>query len=100
VNEETQLAERQLNFDFQHIVDAQGFELAFAGMVIVFVALAMVSLFIAVLPRVLPLLNRHLPEVEHPTTAKSRPAPAAADANEGAVAAAIAYVLHHRGGGK
>jgi Na+-transporting methylmalonyl-CoA/oxaloacetate decarboxylase gamma subunit len=81
-------------FDLQNIIDAQGVELALAGMLIVFVVLTGISLFIAVLPRILPLLNRILPEAEHHTKLKARTSTRAAT-SDGAIAAAIAFAKHH-----
>ncbi len=83
---------------FQNIIDAQGFELALAGMTIVFVALALVSLFIALLPRIMPTLNRILPEAVLHTAPRARPDSAApADSDATTRAAAITYALHKKG---
>lgn len=87
-----------LNFNYQNILDGQGFELAFAGMIIVFTALSLVSIFIALLPHCLVFVNRWIPEVHHHSAPKAKTkAPAAA--NEAEIAAAIGYVLHSRAGG-
>lgn len=86
----------ELNLSYQNILDGQGFEMAFAGMTIVFVALSMVSIFIALLPRILVVVNQYIPEGHAHATAN--PKPAAADAEEAAVAA-VAYAVrrHSRG---
>ncbi len=77
-------------FSYQNIIAGDGFELAFAGMTIVFTALVLVSIFIAVLPTVLVVLNRLIPEVHHHTAApQQREA-----GDETAVAAAIGFALH------
>ena len=81
-------------FDIQNIIDAQGGELALAGMLIVFTALTGISLFIGFLPKILPVLNRILPEAELHTKPKVR-APAPAATNDGVVVAAIAFAMHH-----
>ena len=78
------------SFSYQNIIAGDGFELAFAGMTIVFTALVLVSIFIAVLPKVLVVLNRLIPEVHHHTAApQQREA-----SDETAVAAAIGFALH------
>ena len=80
------------SFSYQNIIAGDGFELAFAGMTIVFTALVLVSIFIAVLPKVLVVLNRLIPEVHHHTAApQQREA-----SDETAVAAAIGFGLHTR----
>ena len=81
-------------FDIQNIIDAQGGELALAGMLIVFTALTGISIFIGFLPKILPVLNRILPVAELHTKPKARSSTPAAT-NNGAVAAAIAFALHH-----
>ncbi len=86
-------------FNIQNIIDAQGGELALAGMLIVFVALAAISIFIACLPKILPFLNKILPEAELHTKPKARPSAPPAS-NNGAVAAAIAFARHHARGGR
>ena len=64
-----------------------GFDLAFAGMSIVFSALVMVSLFITFLPRILAVVNRYIPEIHAHRQREETPA---------AIAAAIAAALHAR----
>ena len=79
-----------LSFSYQNIIAGDGFELAFAGMTIVFTALVLVSIFIAVLPKILVVLNRLIPEVHHHTAApQQREA-----SDETAVTAAIGFALH------
>ena len=81
-------------FDIQNIIDAQGAELALAGMLIVFTALTGISIFIGLLPKILPVINKILPEVELHTKPKARSSAPAAT-NDGAVVAAIAFAMHH-----
>ena len=82
----------------ENITAVDGFQLALAGMSIVFVALAAVTCFISLLPKALPLLSRILPEVHHATAALPRKAPAT-DENA-AKAAAAAFALHHKRGAR
>lgn len=80
---------------FQNIVDAEGIGLAATGLTIVFAALVLVSMFIAALPRLLPLVNSIMPEVERhhgaPSPSVSTPSKAATDDE---IVAAIGFVLH------
>ena len=70
----------ELSFSYQNIIDGQGFSLAFAGMTIVFTAL---------LPKILKVVNRRIPEVQHhPQKRKG--------SDEAAVAPAIGFALHAR----
>ncbi len=85
------------NFNYQNILDGQGFELAFAGMTIVFTALSLVSIFIGLLPHLLVFVNRWIPEVHHHSAPKAR-AKSPAAGNDAEIAAAIGYVLHNRAG--
>ncbi len=78
------------SFSYQNIIAGDGFELAFAGMTIVFTALVLVSIFIAVLPKVLGVLNRLIPEVHHHTAAPQQ----RGASDETVVAAAIGFALH------
>jgi Na+-transporting methylmalonyl-CoA/oxaloacetate decarboxylase gamma subunit len=79
----------ELSFSYQNIIDGQGFSLAFAGMTIVFTALILVSAFTALLPKILKVVNRRIPEVQHhPQKRKG--------SDEAAVAAAIGFALHAR----
>ncbi len=86
---------RDLVFSYQNIIDGQGFSLAFAGMTIVFVALAAVSTFITLLPRILRVVDRYYPEKDGHAPAAARPEASADDE----VMAVIAAALHaHRRG--
>jgi len=87
----------ELNLSYQNILDGQGFEMAFAGMTIVFVALSMVSIFIALLPRILVVVNQYIPEGHAHAT--PNPKPAAANAEEATVAA-VAYAVHRHSRGQ
>ena len=78
------------SFNYQNIIAGQGFQLAFAGMTIVFTALVLVSIFIALLPKVLVVLNRLIPEVHHHTAAPKQ----RETGDETAIAAAIGFALH------
>ena len=86
------------NFNYQNIINGQGFELAFAGMIIVFTALSLVSIFIALLPHLLVSVNRWVHEVHHHSAPKTK-AKSPAAGNDTEIAAAIGYVLHNRAGG-
>ena len=78
------------SFNYQNIITGQGFQLAFAGMTIVFTSLVLVSIFIALLPKVLVVLNRLIPEVhQHTAAPKQRET-----SDETAIAAAIGFALH------
>ena len=89
-----------LNFEYKQIIDGQGFQIAFAGMAIVLLALVLVSIFIALLPRLLNVINRILPPVVHVHSSiddqKSQPKlaqpPTEELANE--IVAVVGYVLH------
>ena len=68
---------------------AQGLDLAFVGMSIVFTALVLVSVFIVVLPRILAVINPYIPPAQLHTQDKETDATA--------IAAAIGFALHaHR----
>jgi len=83
---------QELSFSYQNIIAGQGFELAFAGMTIVFTALVLVSTFIALLPKVLMVINRLIPEV-HLHTAPSQEDQ---DSDEAEIAAAVGVALYAR----
>ena len=87
---------------FQNIIDAGGIGLSLTGMTIVFVSLVLVSLFISWLPKVLPVVNAILPELEGHHHGVSMPAHAApvvaAAGGEEEIVAAIGFALHSRGG--
>ncbi len=68
---------------------AQGLDLAFVGMSIVFTALVLVSVFIDALPRILAAINPHIPPAQLHTQSQSKETNAAA-------IAAISVALHAR----
>jgi Na+-transporting methylmalonyl-CoA/oxaloacetate decarboxylase gamma subunit len=68
-----------LQFSTQNIIDGQGIPIAITGMLIVFCVLALITLFIEVLPKLTALLERYVPEDDHPS-----------------ILAAIAFVAHLR----
>lgn len=76
----------------ENIIAGNGPTIAIMGMLIVFAALAFIALFIAQLPKVLPLLNKILPEAHHHTA----PAASSHSGDHEKVLAAIAYALFHR----
>ncbi len=78
-------------FSYENIIEGQGFELAIAGMIIVFIVLASLSLFITLLPKILAKLNCYLPEQQNPHL--ELPAPAT-NSNDKAIIAATCYVFH------
>ncbi len=85
---------------FQNVIDAGGIGLSITGMTIVFVSLVLVSLFIAGMPRLLPLVNGILPEVEGHHGAPM-PSAAGSQVNAGReeeIVAAIGFALHSHGG--
>ena len=70
---------------------AQGLDLAFVGMSIVFTALVLVSVFIAVLPRILAVIHPYIPPAQLHTQSHSK------ENDAPAIAAAIGFALHaHR----
>lgn len=71
---------------------ADGAVQALVGLIIVFSALIVISLFIAALPRILAILSAVWPEVDEPAGNTGHPDSLVAD--DGAVLAAIGYVLH------
>ena len=66
--------------------------IAVTGLCIVFTALVLISLFIASLPRILTVVSRVWPEVEEIHPRQGHPESQVPD--NGAVLAAIGYVLH------
>ena len=80
-----------LSFSYHNIVSGQGFELAFAGMTIVFTALVLVTLFIALLPKALVVVNRLIPEAHLHTAPPQRQSD-----DDAAIAAAVGFALHAR----
>ena len=69
---------------------AQGLDLAFVGMSIVFTALVLVSIFIAVLPKILAAIHPYIPPAQLHTQSHSR------ETDAPAIAAAIGFALHAR----
>lgn len=70
---------------------AQGLDLAFVGMSIVFTALVLVSVFIVVLPRILAAINPYIPPAQLHTQSHSKE-----NDDAPAIAAAIGFALHAR----
>lgn len=68
--------------------------IALVGLMIVFSALIVISLFIAALPRILGKLSSVWPEVDEPVSNSSVGHPDSLVADDGAVLAAIGFVLH------
>jgi Na+-transporting methylmalonyl-CoA/oxaloacetate decarboxylase gamma subunit len=71
---------------------SDGIPIAIAGLLIVFSALLLISLFIASLPRILGVVAKLYPEVDETHSRQSHPESQLAD--DGAVLAAIGFVLH------
>jgi Na+-transporting methylmalonyl-CoA/oxaloacetate decarboxylase gamma subunit len=69
-----------------------GIPVAVAGLLIVFSALVLISLFIASLPHILGIVAKVYPEVDDTHSGQSHPESQVAD--DGAVLAAIGFVLH------
>lgn len=74
----------------QRILEGQGLEIAFAGIITVFLALILISVCIALLPKILALFSGIFPEAQPPSSVS------ATSNEEEAIAAAIGY-LHHTG---
>ena len=93
-----------LNFEYKQIIDGQGFQIAFAGMAIVFLALVLVSIFIALLPRLLNVVNRILPpsvpahsSIGHQESPQSLTSPSVEESTAtDEIAAVVGYVFHIR----
>ena len=81
-----------LSFSYHNIVSGQGFELAFAGMTIVFTALVLVTLFIVLLPRVLVMVNRLIPEAHLHTASPPR----TQGDDDASIAVAVSFAFHAR----
>ena len=81
------------NSGIQNIADANGWNLCFAGVVIVFFSLVAISVFIAIVPKILKMLEGVLPE-EHVPVA---PAKKTVGGEDTACVAAIAYALNKSG---
>ena len=71
---------------------SRGSSIAVAGLLIVFTALLLISLFIASLPHILAVVSQVWPEIDDPHAHPGHPESLVAD--DGAVLAAIGYVLH------
>ncbi len=71
----------------------RGVAIAFAGLLIVFVALLLISLFIATLPRVLVRVARVWPEIDEPSVVDGQAESRLAE-DESRILAAIGFVLH------
>ncbi len=84
---------------FQNVIDAGGIGLSVTGLTIVFISLVLVSLFISGLPRVLPIVNSILPELEghHGAPMPSAASPHATAGMDDEVIAAIGFAMHSRG---
>lgn len=85
------LAMNNLTLGVENIVNANGVSISVMGMLIVFAALAIIAIFITLLPRLLPLLEKVVPEAHH----HSAPAPSVPSDHE-EVLAAIAYALFRK----
>ncbi|QDU37132.1 Oxaloacetate decarboxylase, gamma chain [Maioricimonas rarisocia] len=83
-----------ITIDPQNVVDGNGVGLALTGMLIVFTVLILISLFIACVPRLLGVLNRIFPEVDHHHAGPLRP-----DQPDLELVAAIGLALHQRNRG-
>ncbi|MBT3342684.1 MAG: OadG family protein [Gemmatimonadetes bacterium] len=79
----------------QSIIDGRGLPIAIVGMSIVFTALSAIAAIISLLPRVLKLLAKYVPEVDHHAP---RERPGGPDRDLAAVAAAAAAYHTHRTG--
>ena len=75
---------------WQRIQDGQGLDIAFTGMLIVFLALAAISLCIALLPKVMNVLGANSPEQPH------HPAGTESSQDDEAVAAAVGIALDNK----
>ena len=75
---------------WQRIMDGQGFEIAFTGMFIVFLALAAISLCIAVLPKIMVVLAHSLYKIPQRSSDRK------SEHDDAAVAAAVGIVLDER----
>jgi len=83
-----------LTMGLENIIAGNGYTIAIMGMLIVFAALAIIALFISQLPKVLPLLNKVLPEGHHHA---EQPTKHSADHDQ--MLAAIAYALFRKEAG-
>ncbi|HAR64824.1 MAG TPA: hypothetical protein DCR55_01215 [Lentisphaeria bacterium] len=86
---------RPTPFQLENITNADGLQIAFAGMAIVFAALIFISLFIVALPKILIVANKILPEAEPHIPVRSAKPKAADTSSAGAeIAAAVAFAYH------
>ncbi|MDD2941990.1 MAG: OadG family protein [bacterium] len=84
-----------MNFSYQNIIDGNGYEITFIGMLIVFLGLAFTSAFIALLPRLLGVKTSTREKKPDSKTAGSNKVPAAVSLPDDELqAAAIAIALH------
>ena len=83
-----------LTMGLENILAADGPTIAIMGMLIVFSALTFIALFISQLPKLLPLLEKILPEEHHHTAPPSTPG-----GDHEKVLAAIAFALFHKEAG-
>ena len=83
-----------LPMGLENIIVADGPTIAIMGMLIVFSALTFIALFIAQLPKLLPLLEKILPEEHHHSES-----PSSQTGDHEKVLAAIAYALFHKEAG-
>lgn len=79
----------------ENVIAGNGPTIAIMGMLIVFAALTIIALFISQLPKILPLLNKILPEAQH----HAAPVAANHSGDHERVLAAIAYALFHKEAG-
>ena len=80
----------ELTMGFQGVIDGNGLELAFAGMVIVFASLSLISTVVALLPLILKVIAKYLPEKVEPVATPRNKTGA-----DDAVIAAIAFANHN-----
>jgi len=79
---------------------ARGVAIAIAGMLIVISVLSFISIFIALLPKVLAVVAKVWPEVEHGNAHSGKTHPESLLPDDEAVLAAVGYVLHLKAQGK
>lgn len=83
---------RNMDFNWQHVIDGQGISVSITGMLIVFFALTLITVFIAVLPKILAAIEPIFPSKEDVVTAVDAPDTGVGVTEE--VAAAIAFSIH------
>lgn len=90
------------NVGWRNVSEANGIAIALTGMLIVFVALVLISVFISTLPRLMALVEPHLPAAEPLVRVADQPAkkelaaPPAATGLDESLVAAIGAALHAR----